>query len=74
MKGNLQNFIHLHRVKNLAENGRIITQTELAKAVGCSKQHILRIEKGYADPSLSLAFKMAEYFKTDVNNLFKLKD
>lgn len=74
MDKNLENFIHLYRTMSLAENGRITTQEQLAKAVGCSKQHILRIEKGYSQPTVILALKIAEYFDTDFNNLFKLKN
>jgi putative transcriptional regulator len=50
-----------------------ITQEDLAKAVGVSRQTIIAIEKGNYEPSLSLAMKLAKFFKTGVEKLFVLK-
>ena len=47
-----------------------LTQDNLAQALGVTRQTILAIEKGKYDPSLELAFKMARYFNTTVEELF----
>ena len=47
-----------------------ITQGELADAVGVSRQTIISIEKGKYDPSLELAFRLAEYFNMPIEEIF----
>ncbi len=47
-----------------------ITQEELAKAVGVSRQTIIAIEKGNYTPSVLLALKIAKYFKIELNKIF----
>ena len=47
-----------------------LTQEELAKDLGVTRQTILAIEKGKYDPSLELAFKMARRFQTTVDEVF----
>ena len=49
-----------------------ITQAELAKEVGVSRQTINAIETGKYDPSLELALKIADFFDEKVEELFKL--
>ena len=47
-----------------------ITQEDLAQALGVSRQTINAIEKGKYNPSLDLAFKLAEYFETSIESIF----
>lgn len=47
-----------------------ITQEELAKAVGVSRQTIIAIEKGNYIPSLLLGLKIAKFFKKPVEEIF----
>lgn len=47
-----------------------LTQQELARLVGVSRQTINAIETGKFDPSLSLAFKLSSVFKAPVEALF----
>lgn len=47
-----------------------LTQEDLAKALGVSRQTINAIEKGKYNPSLDLAFKMAAYFETSIEDIF----
>jgi len=49
-----------------------ITQEELAGRVGVSRQTIIAIEKGNYTPSVLLALKIAQYFKTPVESIFSL--
>lgn len=51
-----------------------ITQDELAKAVGVSRQTINSIETNRYVPSTVLALKIARYFKTTVDELFNLEE
>jgi len=50
-----------------------LTQEELAKKVGVSRQTIISIENESSDPSLQLAMKMARLFKVRVEDLFSLE-
>ncbi len=47
-----------------------LTQEELAQALGVSRQTINAIEKSKYNPSLDLAFKMAVYFETSIEDIF----
>ena len=51
-----------------------LTQEELAKAVGVSRQSIISIEKGQYVPSLPLALKMSRFFQCSTDELFKCKE
>jgi putative transcriptional regulator len=49
-----------------------LTQEELAKTVGVSRQTILAIEKGKYSPSVVLALKIAHAFGVRVEDIFQL--
>ena len=49
-----------------------VTQEELALAVGVTRQTIIAIERGNYTPSVSLAMKIARYFKQPVEKIFNL--
>lgn len=46
------------------------SQEDLGKAVGVSRQAIIAIEKGKHDPSLTLAFNLAEEFGLKIEEIF----
>ena len=48
-----------------------LTQDDLAKKVGVTRQTINAIELQKYDPSLSLAFKLAKLFNVRIEELFK---
>jgi len=50
-----------------------LTQEELAKVLGVTRQTIIAIEKGNYSPSLLLALKISQYFKKPLEKLFKIK-
>ena len=58
-----------NRVKELRKNQKL-TQEELAELIGISRQAINAIEKEKFDPSLPTAFKMANLFKTIIEDIF----
>ncbi len=49
-----------------------ITQEELAGKVGVSRQTIIAIEGGNYTPSVSLALRLARFFKKKVDDIFSL--
>jgi putative transcriptional regulator len=51
-----------------------ITQDELAKEIGVTRATIIAIEKGDYNPSLELAFKLARFFQTDIQQIFSTKE
>ena len=51
-----------------------VTQEELAKIIGVSRQAINSIELGKYVPSTILALKLSRYFEKSVNDIFKLDD
>lgn len=51
-----------------------ITQEQLAKKVGVSRQAINSIELGKYIPSTLLALKIAHFFKKPVDEIFYLED
>lgn len=51
-----------------------MTQEDLAKVIGVTRQTILAIEKGKYVPSLDLAFKIARHFNVTVEDVFQYGD
>ncbi len=58
-----------NRLRELRE-ARGLTQEELARALGVTRQTIIAIEKGKYDPSLRLAFKIARFFNVKIEDVF----
>ena len=58
-----------NRVREFRKNQKL-TQEDLAKLIGISRQAINAIEKEKFDPSLPTAFKMANLFKSSIEELF----
>lgn len=62
-------------IKNEVSGLRIrlgITQESLAEKIGVSRQTIIALEKGNYTPSILLALKIANFFKTPVEKIFKI--
>lgn len=47
------------------------SQVELAEKLGVSRQSVYAIESGKFDPSLPLAFKIAELFGLPIEEIFE---
>ena len=58
-----------NRLRELREE-KGLTQEELAKALGVTRQTVIAIEKGRYDPSLRLAFKIARFFGVKIEDIF----
>lgn len=57
------------KIQELRKMNRI-TQEELAAAVGVSRQTIISIENGKYVASLILAYKIARYFDSTIEEIF----
>ena len=49
---------------------RGIRQEEFAKSMGVSRQTISSLENGRYNPSIMLAYKIAKYFETSIEDIF----
>lgn len=47
------------------------SQEQLAHELGVSRQTVISIEKGRFDPSLPLAFRLADVFQLTIEDIFK---
>lgn len=65
-KGSVKNSVFEERMK------RSITQEDLARAVGVTRQTVIAIEKGNYVPSVLLAMKIARFFRMRVEDIFAL--
>jgi len=64
----LRNYLKVWRAK------RNITQADLAKKVGLSRQTINSIEKGKFIPSVLSAMKIAKFFETHIEEIFYMEE
>ncbi|MCK4545758.1 helix-turn-helix transcriptional regulator [candidate division WOR-3 bacterium] len=64
----VKNFLKVWRAKF------DLTQEDLAKNVGVTRQTIIAIEKGDYNPSVELALKISIIFKTNVEEIFYLME
>ena len=51
-----------------------MTQADLAKRVGLTRQTIISIEQGQKSPSLDVAFKIAQALKVPFDEAFQFKE
>ncbi len=59
----------MNKVKELREKSNL-TQKELGEKVGVSRQAINAIETGKFDPSIWLAYDLAKYFNSNIEEVF----
>ena len=59
-----------NKVRDLRSE-RAWSQAELGERLGVSRQAVNAIENGKHDPSLSLAFRIAQLFEEPVEAIFK---
>ena len=58
-----------NRLEELPKS-RSLRQDELGEALGVSRQTVISIEKGKYNPSITLAFKIARFFGTSIEEIF----
>lgn len=63
----MKNHVKVERAK------KGVTQEDVAKAIGVSRQTVISIESGKYIPSTVLALKMAAYFGCRVEDVFVLE-
>jgi putative transcriptional regulator len=64
---------NLYIMKNLVRDQRTqrgLSQADLAEGLGVSRQTVIAIESGRYSPSLPLAFRIAKFFDTTVDEMF----
>ena len=62
-----------NRVRELrAERG--MSQADIAAALGVSRQTVIAIESGRYSPSLPLAFRIARFFDSRVDEMFDVSN
>ncbi len=59
-----------NQIRRLRFDHGEMTQLELAKRTGVTRQTILAIESGKYSPSLELAFRIAQVFGVQINEVF----
>ena len=59
---------HVRRLREAAG----LTQAELARRSGCTRQTIIMLEQGRYVPSLALALKIGQVFAMPVEDIFTL--
>lgn len=64
----MKNLIKVERARHN------LTQANLAKELGVSRQTIYAIEKNKFNPSVTLAIKMAHFFNVTVEYLFEIEE
>jgi putative transcriptional regulator len=67
MSDKITNNVRAHRKRGG------LTQEDLAKSVGVSRQTIISIERGRYIPSLPLALKIAGFFRCSTDEMFQLE-
>lgn len=58
-----------NRVRELRTK-RALSQAEVAATLGVSRQTVIAIETGRYSPSLPLAFRIAQFFDSTVDEIF----
>ncbi|MGB0757397.1 MAG: helix-turn-helix transcriptional regulator [Patescibacteria group bacterium] len=67
----MQEVVH-NSVHDLRKEKQV-TQEDLARAVGVTRQTIIAVERGNYTPSVCLALKIADYFNMHVEDIFYIE-
>jgi putative transcriptional regulator len=60
-----------NRIRRLRFDHNEMTQDELAKLAGCTRQTIIALEQSKYVPSIELAFKIARAFNVNLEEVFQ---
>ncbi len=67
----MKNLPITNNIRKLRFNASEMTQQELANRLNVSRQTIIAIEAGKYSPTLELAFRIAEIFKVQLEEVFR---
>lgn len=62
-----------NRIKSLRFEHNEMTQAELARRVGVTRQTIIAIEQSKYSPSLEMAFQIAQVFGVTIDDVFQFQ-
>lgn len=62
-----------NNIKEFRKNKKI-TQDDLAKEVGVTRQTVISLESGKYDASLKLAHKIAKFFDVSIEEIFLFEE
>ncbi len=60
-----------NHIRRLRFDNNEMTQEELSRAAGCTRQTIIALEKGKYVPSIELAFKIARSLGVTIEEVFQ---
>jgi putative transcriptional regulator len=63
-----------NRIRRLRFDHNEMTQDELAKMAGCTRQTIIALEQGKYVPSIELAFRIARAFGVPLEEVFQYEE
>lgn len=63
-----------NKIRTLRFFANEMTQLELSEKAGVSRQTIVALESGNYNPSLEMAFKIAEVFGVSIVDVFEYKE
>ncbi|MFZ4695943.1 MAG: helix-turn-helix transcriptional regulator [Verrucomicrobiia bacterium] len=56
------------------EGGKGISKAHLARRIGVSRSHVVRLEQGKVQPSAKTMFRIARYFGCRIEELFQFPE
>jgi putative transcriptional regulator len=65
-------YVINNQIRRLRFFANEMTQLQLAEKAGVSRQTIVAIESGKYAPSLELAFRIADVFSVNINDVFEV--
>ena len=63
-----------NRIRRLRFDNSEMTQEELARLAGCTRQTIIALEQGKYVPSIELAFKIARALSVPLEEVFQYEE
>ena len=60
-----------NRIRDLRTEAGAMTQAELARRIGVTRQTVIAIEQGRYSPSLEMAFQIAAVFGRPLDDVFR---
>ena len=70
----MANKIIKNRIRKLRFERDEMTQQELARRAGCTRQTIIALEQGKYVPSLMLAFEISEALDSKLEEVFQVEE